>query len=200
MNKYKLFLSGLLVIVIVDMSTAQSVKYNVGDSTKMTVSGTSTLHDWTSTVNTVNGFVEVNEQFISSGKLSEGASVKAVHIVVPVTSIISPRGATMDKKTYAALKSDVFPEIIFDLKHNEISDASGKTFNVKCKGELTVAGKSKEVEFQVSGLILSENEMSFTGSYKLNMKEYDMEPPSAMYGTIVTGESVEINFVLVVGK
>jgi hypothetical protein len=56
------------------------------------------------------------------------------------------------------------------------------------------------VEFPVSGKQLSEDRLSFKGAYKLNMKDYDMTPPSAMFGQIVTGEEVEIRFELVVNK
>jgi hypothetical protein len=42
--------------------------------------------------------------------------------------------------------------------------------------------------------------MNFAGAYKLNMTEYEMEPPTAMFGQIVTGEEVEIKFDLTVNK
>lgn len=200
MNKYRVFFLSTLFVTFYVLGVAQTVKYNVGDSTKMTVTGTSTLHDWTSEVKTVNGFVEVGNNMINKGKVKKGEIIKTVHVVVPVKSIISPRGATMDKKTYDALKSEEFPEIIFDLNNNEVSESTGEAFTVQSKGTLTIAGKSKEVTFPVNGLVLSEEMMSFSGAYKLNMKDYDMEPPSAMFGQIVTGEEVEIKFELIVSK
>ncbi len=200
MNKYRVFFLSTLFVTFYVLGVAQTVKYNVGDSTKMTVTGTSTLHDWTSEVKTVNGFVEVGNNMINKGKVKKGEIIKTVHVVVPVKSIISPRGATMDKKTYDALKSEEFPEIIFDLNNNEVSESTGEAFTVQSKGTLTIAGKSKEVTFPVNGLVLSEEMLSFSGAYKLNMKDYDMEPPSAMFGQIVTGEEVEIKFELIVSK
>jgi len=200
MSKYRIFFLALFFVTSCLIGVAQTVKFNVGDSTKMTVTGTSTLHDWTSEVKTVTGYVESDNKMISKGKVKKGEKIQAVHIVVPVKSIISPRGATMDKKTYDALKSEEFPEIIFDLKNNEITEVTGETFTVQSKGMLTIAGKTKEVEFLVSGLVMSDDMMRFSGAYKLNMKDYDMEPPSAMFGQIVTGEEVEIKFELVVSK
>jgi hypothetical protein len=181
-------------------SIAQTVKYNVSEETTMTVTGTSTLHDWTSEVNEVKGFVEVDEKFASNGKIKKGEKIDLVSINVPVKSIISPRGATMDKKTYAALKSEENPEIIFALKDSKVGSVNGEVFAVEATGDLTVAGVTKKVEFPVEGKLLEEGKMSFSGSYKLNMVEYDMEPPSAMFGQIVTGEEVEIKFELIVNK
>lgn len=179
---------------------AQNVKYNVTDSTKMTVSGTSTLHDWTSTVTQVNGFVEISEKIANKGKVKKGDDIGAVEIVVPVDSIISPRGATMDKKTYKALKSEEHPEITFKMDDNKVVSVSSNAFNVSANGSLTIAGVTKDVEFPVEGKFQGSNELVFTGAYKLNMTEYDMEPPSAMFGQIETGEEVEIKFKLVVSK
>jgi len=58
----------------------------------------------------------------------------------------------------------------------------------------------KEVTFPVTATKVNENSFRFEGSYSLNMKEYDVDPPSAMLGTIRTGEEVEIVFDLLVNK
>jgi len=200
MKRIRISILSFLMVITCSLTYAQATKYNVSEETKMTVSGTSTLHDWTSEVNEVKGYVEVNDKFGKNGKVKKGDEIGAVNIHVTVKSIISPRGATMDKKTYDALKSEDHPEIIFDMKNCVVSSVSSDTFTVVAKGDLTVAGVTKEVDFPVEGKILSGDKMSFTGAYKLNMKEYDMEPPSAMFGQIVTGEEVEIKFELLVVK
>ena len=182
-------------------SEAQTVKLNVNnEETTMTVSGTSTLHDWTSEVKTVNGYVEVNEKMIDKQKIKKGEEIPLVEIIVPVKAIISPRGATMDKKTYNALKSEEHPEISFKLENCKIGDISGTDFELSATGDLTIAGVTKKVDFPVTGKMISSEKMSFAGAYKLNMVEYEMEPPSAMFGQIETGEEVEIKFELVVAK
>ncbi|MCG8307959.1 MAG: YceI family protein [Cytophagales bacterium] len=201
MKQHNTFFLTFCFALVCNLSIAQHTKLNVlNDETKMTVSGTSTLHDWTSEVNTVNGFVEIGEKILKKGKMKSGDVIPSVSIVIPVKSIVSPRGATMDKKTYNALKSEEHPEIKFDLKNSEVSTSSGADFEVKATGKLTIAGVTKDVEFPVEGKILSSDKLSFSGAYKLNMVEYDMEPPSAMFGQIETGEEVEIKFELIVKK
>lgn len=187
--------------LIYSVGYAQTVKLNVlNEETTMTVSGTSTLHDWTSEVNTVSGFVEVDEKLLTKGKVKKGDEIVLVSIVVPVTSIISPRGATMDKKTYNALKSEEHPEIKFSLNDSKITASNGTEFQMEANGDLTIAGVTKNVTLPVEGKIIADDKMSFTGAYKLNMVEYNMEPPSAMFGQIETGEEVEIKFELIVNK
>lgn len=192
-------LSGILIIFHA-LCYGQHVRYAVTDSTKMTVSGTSTLHDWTSKVTIVKGFVELDEKFAKNGKVKQGEIIELVSLEIPVKSIISPRGATMDKKTYDALKSEEHPNITFKLENNQVTSVNGEKFMLNANGRLTIAGVSKVVQFPVEGRLISDQRMGFTGAYKLNMKEYEMEPPSAMFGQIVTGEEVEIKFDLVVNK
>ena len=193
------FLSFCLVFVYT-LGISQTITLSVSEESTMTVSGTSTLHDWTSEVNTITGTVEMGKKMVEKGKTKNGETIKSVKIVVPVISIISPRGATMDKKTYNALKSEEHPDIIFELADNKVSSADGNTFAVSASGDLTIAGKKNPVEFPVEGKIISSEKVSFSGSYKLNMKDYEMEPPSAMFGQIETGEEIEIKFELIVSK
>jgi polyisoprenoid-binding protein YceI len=190
----------LLLLVVANTGFTQSIKYTVSEGTKMTVSGTSTLHDWTSEVNEVNGFIAVENNFSGDGQIEKGEKIDEVNIIVPVKSIISPRGATMDKKTYNALKSEEHPEIKFELKENEVISVDSDGFTVNASGDLTIAGVTKQVSFPVEGKLVDASKMLFSGAYKLNMTEYDMEPPSAMFGQIVTGEEVEIKFDLVVNR
>ena len=200
MKMSRIFLLSLFFATFYVVSVAQTVKFNVSEETVMTITGTSTLHSWTSEVNTVTGYVELEEKMVKKGKVKKGDPIPSVQIVVPVKSIISPRGSTMDKKTYAALKSEEHANITFDLKDNEIFSVSVDTFTVMSSGSLEIAGKTLQVAFPVKGKIISADKVSFTGAYKLNMKDYDMVPPSAMFGQIVTGEEVEIKFNLIVSK
>lgn len=200
MKNLKILILTFVFAFVSTLSNSQNVKYNVSDETVMTVSGTSTLHDWTSTVNRVNGFVEISDQMAKNGKAKKGDEIKLVEISIPVDSIISPRGAVMDKKTYEALKSKENPEIVFKLSNNTISNVNGASFTMDAGGDLTIAGVIKHVDFPVEGKFISGDKMNFIGSYTLNMVDYNMEPPSAMFGQIVTGEVVTINFELIVTK
>ena len=201
MKTYNQILLTLALAFVYVVGTAQTIKLNVSnEDTKMTVSGTSTLHDWTSDVTTVTGFVELGDKQLKKGKVKKGDAIDAVNIVVPVKSIISPRGSTMDKKTYNALKHEEHPEIKFNLKDCKIERVESDIFSVNAEGSLNIAGVTKKVAFPVEGKFLADDKMSFTGAYKLNMVEYDMEPPSAMFGQIETGEEVEIKFELIVVK
>lgn len=178
---------------------AQALRFDVHPDTKMSISGTSTIHSWTSEVTAVKGAVEIDAAQAQAG-FKPGDKVRSVSLAIPVKSIVSPRGAAMDKKTFEALKEDQFPEIRFVLTDNKVLNVNDQGFSLEASGNLEVAGVTRAVTLTVSGVASGKDRYQFTGSKKLNMRDFDMEPPTAMFGQIVTGEEVEINFTLITVK
>lgn len=175
------FFSILIVVALgwnVQAQTPYSLKAN-----KMTVDGTSSLHDWTSEVTKVEW---TGNFLITDNKIKE---VKNVHVKIPVTSIKSTKGKMMDGKTYDAFIYEKNPTIAYKLNTITITDG-----NLKANGTLSMAGTTKPIELTVKGKVLANGDIQITGSQKLNMRDYKMDPPTAMMGTIKVGEEVTVNF------
>jgi hypothetical protein len=200
MKRFILFF--LFNFLLISFSFTQ-VSYKVDEGSTMTITGTSTLHDWTSKVNEINGdFVFKNE--IQDKKLPKsGSIVEQIKMVIPVLSIESPRGSTMDKKTYNALKSEEHPNMIFEVKSDNIEriiDKSAEKFLLKVTGDLSLAGYTKEITIDLEGQKLPSGQLKFLGAYPIDMVEYEIEPPSAMFGQIKTGKDVVIDFDLLLSE
>lgn len=176
------------------MSNAQTVHYKIGDNTKITVSGTSTLHDWESDVTKYEGSADIENNLASSEKIKKNDKIKSFEIKIQVDGIISGRGETMDSRTFKALKYEEHPNITFTLSDSDIKNVDGAKFTLLARGDLEIAGQTKAIEMTIAGERLSPDKFKFNGSYKLNMKDYGVEPPTAMFGQIVCGEEVEIKF------
>ncbi|MEZ5056724.1 MAG: YceI family protein [Saprospiraceae bacterium] len=184
--KQSIFLTALIILLgtsfLVGQTTYQTKKANVS------VLGTSNLHDWemTGTQASLKGTFD-----IENGAL---AGIENVFVEIPVKSIKSSKGSIMDGKTYDALKSDKHPKITFRLKNvNSINPKSG-AYEVKATGDLTIAGYTKSVLLNVMVKVLPSGELEITGSKDLKMTEYKMEPPTAMFGALTTGDDVTIKF------
>ena len=189
----------LFFLVFISQALIAQVEYKVDEESTMTITGTSTIHDWTSKVNEING-VYIFKNEISHKKLPKsGAIVDQVKLVIPVLSIESPRGSTMDKKTYNALKSETHPDLTFEVKSDNIElivdKAEGK-FLLRADGSLSMAGVSKEVNVSLECQRMKDGRLKISGSYPINMMDYNIEPPSAMFGQIKTGKDVMIDFEL----
>ena len=186
----------LFLVLFTFVSQAQVKTLTLqNEESKMTIEGTSTLHDWTSEVNEMSGTVTIKSSL--ADQIEAGEGIQDVEFKAKVESIESGRGSTMDKRTYNALKYEEHPEIIFKLDKGDITSVSGSSFQLNTSGQLTIAGETKEIELNVEGKKLSDGKFQFQGSKAINMTEYNVEPPTAMFGQIVTGEEVTINFDLV---
>lgn len=156
-------------------------------SHKMSVDGTSSLHDWTSDVT----------KLTFTGKITaEGNAVKAisdVNVQIAVLDIKSEKGGMMDDKTYEAFKSEQNPNITFKLTGAAITGS-----NIKANGTLTMAGVTKPIVMNVATKVLADGSVHLSGSQVINMKDYGMTPPKAVMGTIKVGEKVTMLFELTV--
>lgn len=154
--------------------------YILSSDSKLTIDGTSTIHDWTVTANTLEGTLT-----------ADGTSPKKIDFLVTVADILSERGATMDKKTHNALKKETSPKVMFSLK--EVKNGSAFV------GALTVAGKQRDVEI-AGKMEASGDKFKISGEYPITLQDFDIEPPTAMFGQIVVGNDVTVKFDLVFTK
>ncbi|MBU2948806.1 YceI family protein [Zobellia uliginosa] len=155
-------------------------EYALADASKMTISGSSTVHDWVVAANTVSATLTY-----------DGTAPKQIDLEVAVADIISERGATMDKKMHDALKKEEHPKVTFKL--TEVKDKS------TLLGMLNIAGVEKTVEIPVSMNTVSEG-LKISGEKKLILQDYGMEPPTAMFGQIIVGDEVTVIFDLIFSK
>jgi polyisoprenoid-binding protein YceI len=153
---------------------------------KVTIDGTSSLHEWTS---------DVTKLEWSGIVATEGNSVKSIKdavVTIKVVSIKSTKGKTMDNKTYEAFNSDKNPDIVFKLTNVTVNGA-----DVQATGSLTMNGNTKSISMMPTAKVLPGGEVQITGNQKLNMKDYKMVPPKAMMGTIKVGEEVTVKYDLI---
>lgn len=165
----------LSVFMISGIALGQSLQEN---SVKITLSGTSTIHEW-DMLSTEGGF---------SGKLLKN-EISDISFVIPVKSLVSGKSA-MDRNTYEAMNANENPNIVF------ISQGTGTlTGNAEVKGKLIINNVSKEV---VVPMTITKEDGGFIlqGFTQVNMKDYKVEPPLFMMGAVKTGEVVSIKFIV----
>lgn len=185
MKKIKITPLLLHLICFLGASTlqAQDENYILHDY-ELTISGTSTLHDWKCSVNEVNADVILN----TTQERITGIDILKVNI--PSTSIKSGKNA-MDKKLYEALKTDRFPDISFKLSELSEFNEDGP---ITAQGNLTIAGVTREVTLNARGESQPWGAIVFSGSKTLDLLDYEIEPPVALFGTITTGNEIIIEF------
>jgi polyisoprenoid-binding protein YceI len=98
----------------------------------------------------------------------------------------------MDKKTYEALKAEQFSSINFRMKTGEILSESGNEFSGTITGNLFIAGQTKEINIPFHGNVLEDGSVNVKGKVNLKMSQFNIDPPTAMLGTLKTGDDISI--------
>ena len=184
-NKYYALIALItLGLFTVNLISAQEYKLNDNAST-LKVLGTSNLHDWH-----LQGEQKSGE--ITFEDLSK-CNIKTCDFQVKSEALLSGKKA-MDKNTFKALKTNDYKNITFHLvKVDNVVEKGANKFLVKGEGDLTITGVTKRIpiEFNIeeaSGKIILE------GSKKIKMTDYNVEPPTALFGAITTGDELTIEF------
>jgi len=172
-----------LAVISISLCQAQE-NYMLSSESTLSVDGTSTLHDWTVTANTISGSL-----------VKEANTLKKVTFKVEVGGIISERGATMDKKAHNALNKEEHPYVLFSATDIDFATGEGQIIS----GKLTIAGVEKEVPVTVA-IIQSGEDIQMNGTQKIILQDFGMEPPTAMFGSIVVGDEVTVKFNLSFAK
>ncbi len=98
----------------------------------------------------------------------------------------------INKDFHALLKTKEYPKITLELTEIILDNDSGIA-SVKIK----IA--CKENTYQVPVAIFNTGAHRFVGKLKLNISDFNLEPPKKFLGLIVIKEDIEINFNLVAG-
>lgn len=178
----------LLTIDLPGLAQTQNWQLDDGSPPEISVTGTSTLHDWKVTS---AGITEVPETLsITDGKAIEGFGFK-----IPVDSLDGGRGATMNTKIQTAFKSSENPFINYTQTAPAVlSKAPGSgDFDITSKGILSLAGKETPITVLVKGTF-KDGLITLKGSKELKITDFEMEPPSAMFGQIKTHDDIVVHF------
>lgn len=182
-----IIITAILITAFAATLLAQNVEVK---KFKMTIAGTSTLHDWESTATEM----KLKGQFQFNGTLT---GIEKLEVQVPVKGIKSTKGSKMDKKTWDALEAEDHPFITYKLQKLESIVNKADHSELKATGLLTVAGVGKAISMTVSSQILPDGQIKLTGSKEMKMTDHNIEPPTALFGTIKTGDDITIGFELI---
>lgn len=161
---------------------------------KLWVEGGSTIRGWSCAAGEVNAAVEAGGQNAVAQLLAGERAVKTVSVTVPAERLDCGNG-TMNDHMKKALKVSDFATIDFRLSSYDLSksaDGISGTLN----GTLVLGGVKKSISIPATGADLA-GALHVLGAYELKMTDYDLTPPSLMFGRIKVHDVVTVKFDLV---
>jgi polyisoprenoid-binding protein YceI len=170
-----------ILVIMLGSSLMAQTSYKT-QKASLTISGTSTLHDWTMKA---EGFTCTGLFTVDNAKAT---SAKSLTITVPVKALKSGKSA-MDKNAYSALKEETHKQIAYTL--TGVKTVGDK---MQCTGNLTIAGVTKPVTVESVCTVQADQSISCNSTIALKMTDFDVEPPSFMFGSVTTGDDIKLDF------
>lgn len=173
----------IYIFLLIALPIEAQVNFRNTSDSRITISGTSTLHDWTMTSSAGRFKAEME-------LTDDGTPSKLMALTFSILSESLKSGHTaMDKNAYSALDTDTYKIIKFDL-----TDATINASTIQCTGNLSIAGITKSIQVEAS-YKRSENQMLHcVGAKKIMMSDFGVEAPVFMFGTVRTGDEIMIAF------
>jgi hypothetical protein len=187
-------LTRLMLVCLFTISVAITLKaqinYTIKDKPILTISGTSTLHDWDMQSSTAT----CNATFVLNAAL-QITGVNTINFSMPVADLKSKHTA-MDNNAYKALGKDKNPNITFVLTPGTATfvNIGAGNYTLKCRGKLTIAGTAVDTDLTANCKVNADKTITVTGSKNISMKDYSVKPPSFMMGAVKTGNDIVLKF------
>jgi len=157
----------------------------------ITIKGTSNVHDWE--MKAANGQSDASFVMDAAGKIT---AISTLNFTIAAKSLKSQHTG-MDNNTYKALKATANPNLSFVGTSATIKPTTPNNYLITCKGNLTIAGKTRQTEVLASG-VYDPKSKSFmvSGVKNLKMTDFDVAPPKALLGTIKTGNDISVGYTM----
>jgi len=158
---------------------------------KLWVEGTSTVRGFSCQASEVNATVDATGANAVARLMTGDKAVQAVNVVVPSEKLDCGNG-TMNDHMRKAIKASDNPTIAFKVTSYDLAkEPNGVSGTLT--GTLSLGGQTKTITVPATG-VMTDGALRVTGSYELAMSDYDLTPPSLMFGRIKVRDKVTVKF------
>lgn len=192
---------GATVLFAVTATAGDVVRYNARFSgSKVSILGTSTIHDWTMDGQIIGGFMEIpagvefDQSKATLSGLTGGKLDARVETTIPVTSM-KGSWSGMDEPMQDAMNAKEHPEIKFKLTELNFKEPHvvGTPFQFEAKGELSLHGVTNVISMPATIESVDKSRLKISGKTPLKMTDFKVQPP-VKFGVFRTGDEVTITF------
>lgn len=179
------------LIFIFSSATAQDVTLNLTDIQQFKIDGDSNVKTWDADITEAEGtliFSAVDELALDS---LSSVSFKSMTITIPVSEIESGSGG-LTKNMHKYLKEDDHPIITFNLTEVTSVELDGNSATIIADGVINAAGVDHSTTLNVDAVLNEDGTITFSGSKDLLMTSFNIDPPTAVFGTIRARDEIVI--------
>ena len=163
---------------------------------KLWVEGTSTVRSFTCTAGALSAIVDTKGTGAVAQLLAGEKAVLAADFKVPAEKLDCGNG-TMNEHMLTALKANEAPTILFRITSYDVAKG-GAGVTGTLRGTLSIGGVSRPMVVSAEGTAQGDA-MRVTGASEVKMTDFDLKPPTLMFGRIKVDETVKVKFDLLLG-
>jgi len=180
----------LLVTLPVVAWNARPELLTLQPESKLWVDGKSTIRSFSCAASDVGAVVDAVPNGITQ-VIAAQKGIRAVRITVPAEKLDCGNG-TMNDHMRKAIKLNENPVIEFTMTSYDVSKAAEGVAGT-LTGTLKLGGVTKTIEIPATAS--AENgSLHVIGGYALKMSDFDLTPPSLMFGRIKVRDEVNVKF------
>lgn len=157
--------------------------------------GTSTVRSWSCKAPRIDAVIDA-EAGAPAAVLAGQKAVRTVSLTFPVAQL-DCENRTMNGHMWKALNSDRHQTIRFTLTGYELATAGAVSGTLQ--GSLLLNGQTRAITVPVQ-FAAADGALRVTGSYPLDMTAWGIEPPKLMMGALKVGETVTVQFDLLLNN
>ena len=189
---FRNYLCLLMFSIIAAPVWAQQWQLDPETAPKFTITGTSTLSDWEVVcpgVSDMPSTITFNPQ--------KPEQIAEFGFKVPVETMDGGRGSSMNDKIKTAFVSTENPYVQFVQTQPASVTSAGSpgSFTINSTGTLSMAGMDKTVTVQSKAEVI-DDALVISGFKNMKFSEFNMTPPSAMFGQIKTHDDIVVSYEL----
>lgn len=180
---------------IIPPENARAILYSFGNNSQLAVIGKTNI-------NTFSCFSKErfsqNKLFYQVDKATSSVQFLDTRLLLQISEM-DCGGAMINKDFQKTLKAKQYPFIELNLMEainldcNTLEECGNWIF-FKTKTNITLNGQTREEEIPVHVLKKNEKSYQITGTKTIELKDFEIEPPTALMGMIKVQNSIKIDF------
>lgn len=183
--KYIQFGIAVLLVAAIGIPTGSTYaqELELAPESELSIDGTSNRDDWT---------VYAKDVSARATGAEDSTVPSELEVTVVAAEIKSDNSTIMDRLIQQSLNVSDHPTITYELLDAQPSGDDETILTTT--GRLTLAGVSREIEMDVQTERLEGGSVRYTGMTPLKFTDFDLQPPTAMFGALRTGDDVTVHF------
>ncbi len=196
MKRLTLLTLFLSLFLNIDFTIAQNqdINLNLQPDHEMKIDGDANVRSWDAEVKTINADFVMKEFDRSDLSSLTSDHFETMKLTIPVDDIESDSGR-LTRNLQGYLKNDEHPNITFTLNRINDVEVNGNSATINAEGVINAAGVDYNTTMTVNATFNGDS-VTFTGEQDLLMTDFNIDPPTAIMGTVRARDEIRIPFSL----